>query len=215
MAAILINGQCCRDPTCYPSRMVEYSSNTARGGKQVRTIFRSPWFGRGLRLAVIIGLVAAAWHAWGVWKRFSDDSQTSIKRELTYECAARLPEDALNQHVNEFGNINVKTLCFTEGDFFVAPYELEAVRNGTMNSRRYGNRSIGLALSLPGFFGRSGAGIPTWPYVTFLFAGDRCNDLFVPLTLIKNSYHVASKTGSSQWSSASKERRAVPSTIKA
>lgn len=76
------------------TQAVEYSSNTARGGKQVRTIFRSPWFGRGLRLAVIIGLVAAAWHAWGVWKRFSDDSQTSIKRELTYECAARLPKDA-------------------------------------------------------------------------------------------------------------------------
>ncbi|WP_457300186.1 hypothetical protein [Phyllobacterium sp. P5_D12] len=98
----------------------------------MREIFRSPWFGRGLRLAVVVGLLAAGWHAWGVWDRFGDDRQTSIQRELTYECAARLPEDALKQHVNEFGNINVKTLCFTEDDFFVAPFELEMVRNGTL-----------------------------------------------------------------------------------
>lgn len=95
-------------------------------------IFRSPWFWRGLRLSVPIGLLAAGWHAWGVFDRYSDDLDRSIKSELTYKCAARLREDMLKPYMNEYGNINVRKLCLTEDDFFVAPYELEAVRDGTM-----------------------------------------------------------------------------------
>lgn len=90
------------------------------------------WFGRGVRLSLLVGLTAAGWHVWSVWKRYSDDQEQWFKSQLTYECAARLTEDQLRPYMNEFGNINVKTLCFTDGDFFVAPYELEAVRAGTM-----------------------------------------------------------------------------------
>ena len=38
----------------------------------------------------------------------------------------------LKPYINELGNINLKSLCLTGEDFFVAPYELDEVRNGTM-----------------------------------------------------------------------------------
>jgi hypothetical protein len=95
-------------------------------------IFKSSWFARGLRLSVLVGLAAAGWHAWTVWQRYNDDVDFWIREKLTYECAARLTEEQLRPYMNEFGNVNVKALCFTDRDFFVAPYELEAVRAGTM-----------------------------------------------------------------------------------
>lgn len=98
----------------------------------MRRIFTSPWFSRGMRLSVVVGFIAAGWYAWTVWELYSDDLDRSIKSELTYECAARMGEDELAPYTNEFGNINVKTLCVTQDDFFVSPDELEAVRNGTM-----------------------------------------------------------------------------------
>lgn len=90
------------------------------------------WFRRGLRVALVIGVIAAGWHSWTVLDRYLDDQNALAKSELTYRCAARLSEDVLASRMNEFGNINVRDVCFTDRDFYVAKYELEAVRAGTM-----------------------------------------------------------------------------------
>src|SRR5262249_18365402 len=80
----------------------------------------------------ILGLVAAGFHAWSVWKRYNDDREAWFKRKLTYECAARLSDNELKPFMNEYGNINVRRLCITNDDFFVSLDELDAVRTGTM-----------------------------------------------------------------------------------
>lgn len=90
------------------------------------------WFARGLRLSLPVGLIAAGWHAWTVFERYSNDRDHWIRIELTYHCAAASSDDVLKAHMNEYGNYNVKSICLTDDDFIVAPYEIEAVRQGTM-----------------------------------------------------------------------------------
>jgi hypothetical protein len=97
----------------------------------MHSIFASPWLRRGLRLSLVVGIVAAAWHAWSVFKRYDDDRAEQFRSRLTYECAARQSEDELNRRMNGVGNINVNGLC-ADRDFFVSPQELAEVRNGTM-----------------------------------------------------------------------------------
>jgi hypothetical protein len=53
------------------------------------SVFASPWLGRGVRLAVLVDLLAAGWHAWTVFVRYQKDQISWIKSKLTYECAAR------------------------------------------------------------------------------------------------------------------------------
>lgn len=98
----------------------------------MRAIFASPWFGRGMRLSVVVGLAGGGWHAWSVWERYQEDLTRSINSELTYRCAARLSEEQLRPHMNAVGNINVRTLCLTRDDFYVSLPELEEVRKDTM-----------------------------------------------------------------------------------
>lgn len=103
----------------------------------MRGILASPWLRRGIRLSLLVGFVGAAWHARTVWDRYRDDVDRSIKSEVTYRCAAGLSDDQLRPHMNEFGNINVKTLCITVDDFFVSLDELEQVRDGTLKFEPY------------------------------------------------------------------------------
>jgi len=103
----------------------------------VGRVFGSRWMKRGLRLSVVVGLAGAALHAWTVWDRFRDAYDRSIKNEVTYRCAARLDEATLKPYMNEMGNINVKKVCLTTEDFYVAPYELQAVREGKMDFKPY------------------------------------------------------------------------------
>ncbi|TIT00219.1 MAG: hypothetical protein E5W72_13190 [Mesorhizobium sp.] len=97
----------------------------------MRSIFVLSWFKRGLRLSLVVGLAAAAWHAWAVFKRYDNARFEQFQSRLTYECAARQSEDELNRRMNGVGNINVNGLC-SDRDFFVSPYELAQVRKGTM-----------------------------------------------------------------------------------
>ncbi|MBB3545178.1 MULTISPECIES: hypothetical protein [unclassified Rhizobium] len=76
-------------------------------------------------------------HAWTVWNRFRDAYDRSIKKEVTYRCAAHLSDAQLRPYMNEMGNINVQKLCLTTDDSYVAPYELQAVRDGTMDFKPY------------------------------------------------------------------------------
>lgn len=96
-----------------------------------------PWFWRGMRLSVVVGLVAAGWHAWSVWERYRSDVDSSVRREITYRCAARQSEETLKPRMNEMGNINVNKLCTAGDDFFVSLAELEKVRDGTMDFGPY------------------------------------------------------------------------------
>jgi hypothetical protein len=98
----------------------------------MRSLFTSPWLSRGLRLSLVVGLAAAGWHAWVVFKRYDDAQREEYLSRLTYKCVARQGDEELNQRMNEFGTINVNGLC-SDRDFYVAPYELAEVRAGTMN----------------------------------------------------------------------------------
>lgn len=103
----------------------------------MRRVFGSIWMKRAFRLSIVVGFAGAAWHTWVVWERYNVALSSSIKMEATYRCAARLSEETLKRYTNEMGNINVRRPCLTEADFYVAPYELEAVREGTMEFRSY------------------------------------------------------------------------------
>lgn len=90
------------------------------------------WFFRGLRLAVIVALLAAGWKAWSDFERFQTAITNEIHTENTYRCGAGLDEALLATRKNEFGNINLKGLC-EDRDFWVSPAELDAVRRGAMD----------------------------------------------------------------------------------
>lgn len=97
----------------------------------LQTSYRT-WFLRGLRLAVLVGVAAAGWHAWGVYSRYLDDLTRTAEMQLGYECAARESDEFLRARTNEFGNINIKDICFTGRDFWVSPREISDVRSGSM-----------------------------------------------------------------------------------
>ena len=81
---------------------------------------------------MLVGMGAAVMNGWQSLQRYNDDRDRLLQMRFTYECAALQTEEILRPYANEFGNINVRYLCFTQDDFYVAPYELEAVRKGEM-----------------------------------------------------------------------------------
>lgn len=90
------------------------------------------WLMRGLRLSILIGLIASAWHAWGVYSRYLEDVERWAQVLRAYECAAGKSDEFLTSRPNEFGNINVREFCFTGRDFWVSPKEISEVRSGSM-----------------------------------------------------------------------------------
>lgn len=116
-------------------------------------IFASPWITRGLRLSLVAGIGSAAWHSWTVFSRYDDDRRNWAQEQLTYECAARFSDGELNKHMNEMGNINVKGLCLTDRDFWVAPYEIVDVRKGTMKFETSWEPFDGLGTLFAAIFG--------------------------------------------------------------
>jgi hypothetical protein len=67
------------------------------------------------------------------WGQLNDaDRDKTLQMRLTYECVARHSDEELGKRLNEYGNINVRDICFTDADFWVAPYEVADVRKGTM-----------------------------------------------------------------------------------
>lgn len=90
------------------------------------------WFLRGLRLALVAGLMGAGWHSWDVLDRYSADAATQSSMKLAYECAARQSDEQLASRQNPVGNINVRDLCLTGRDFYVSWPEMQAMRAGTM-----------------------------------------------------------------------------------
>lgn len=95
-------------------------------------VFASPWLGRGARLSLLVGLLAAAWDAWGWFDLYQQEQKRWFKTELMYKCAAALSPEILAPHITEFGTINVRSFCFTDDDAFVSLKELDEVRAGTM-----------------------------------------------------------------------------------
>ncbi|TJV39137.1 MAG: hypothetical protein E5Y02_26875 [Mesorhizobium sp.] len=95
------------------------------------------WLSRGLRAAPVVGIIAAGWHSWDVMQRFQKDSGDTFKQELTYRCAARLPDDYLKSQQNEMGTINVRTACLVDRDFWVSMDEIAKVRAGTLKFEPY------------------------------------------------------------------------------
>lgn len=97
-----------------------------RGG-----IFASPWFARGLRLSLVVGVLSAAWYSWTVFSQYAADRDEWLKMRFVHECAARVSDGDLKKHMNSFGNINVKGVFCADRDFWVSPQEIMEVRNGT------------------------------------------------------------------------------------
>lgn len=94
-------------------------------------IFASPWFGRGMRLSVVVGLVAAGWHAWTVFQRYNADATGWAETRFAYECAARLPTETLWPDSTDTANKNIRGYC-SDRDFYVSMGELQMVREGTL-----------------------------------------------------------------------------------
>lgn len=88
---------------------------------------------RALRLSVVVGLASASWHAWTVFSRYTDDIDQWQRMRFVYECAARIDDAKLQEHTNEFGNINVQPLFCADQEFLVSMKEIKRVRNGTMD----------------------------------------------------------------------------------
>ncbi len=93
----------------------------------------SLWLARGFRLAIVVGLLTAAWHSWGVFSRYEAEQASWLKTRLLYECAARLKDDDLKARATVFGTVNMKGVCSFDGeDRWVSLSEIADVRNGTM-----------------------------------------------------------------------------------
>jgi hypothetical protein len=91
------------------------------------------WLGRGFRLSLVVGIVAAAWQSWTVFYHYDEERQGWVETRLLYECASRLKDDDLKRRVTEFGTVNVKGLCAFDGEnHWVSLSEVTDVRNGVM-----------------------------------------------------------------------------------
>ncbi|MBB6465583.1 hypothetical protein HNQ96_001441 [Aminobacter lissarensis] len=99
-------------------------------------MFQTPyrnWLFRGLRLAVLVGITAAGWHAWTVFSHHIDGNREMGLMQIGYECAARQSDEFLSTRQNEMGNINIRNFCSTGRDFWVSMQEVADVRAGTMS----------------------------------------------------------------------------------
>lgn len=96
--------------------------------------FFSLWIARGLRLSIVVGILTAAWHSWGVFSRYQEEELRWFKIREIYECAARLKDDDLKaMSQSAFHTINMKGVCSFDGeDHWVSLGEIAEVRNGTM-----------------------------------------------------------------------------------
>lgn len=85
-----------------------------------------------MRLAPVVGIVAAGWHSWNVLQRYQMNAASQASMSLTYACAARQSDDLLAARQNPLGNINVRDLCLAGRDFYVSWPEVQAMRAGTL-----------------------------------------------------------------------------------
>jgi hypothetical protein len=92
------------------------------------------WGLAALRLSAIVAICFAAWDA---YRRFHEsvvsDTRAS-QMKIAYECAAKHRDEDLLKARAGTGNINIRGGPFycSDRDFWVAMYEIEQVRNGTM-----------------------------------------------------------------------------------
>ncbi|BCG73414.1 hypothetical protein MesoLj113a_45720 [Mesorhizobium sp. 113-1-2] len=99
--------------------------------------FYRVWFWRGVRIAPVVGVIAAGWYSWTVMDRFQKERVDNVKLSVTYDCVANLSPEVIKQYTNPYGNINVKDLCLTGTDFFVSPDEVARARAGTLKLGTY------------------------------------------------------------------------------
>lgn len=91
------------------------------------------WLSRGFRLALVVGVVAAAWQSWTNFSLYEADQQSWAETRLLYECAARINDDVLAAQVTKFGTVNMKGQCSFDGeDHWVALSEIADVRSGVL-----------------------------------------------------------------------------------
>lgn len=92
------------------------------------------WGLAALRLSAIVGVCFAAWDAYWRFHESAESDTRAAQMKTSYECAAKHRDEDLLKARAGTGNINIRGRPFycSDRDFWVAMYEIEKVRDGTM-----------------------------------------------------------------------------------
>jgi hypothetical protein len=86
-----------------------------------------------LRLSIVVGVGFGLFASYTRFNAYQNQKISNTQSKIRYLCAARISDEWLTQHTNEYGTIDVASICGTvrgEQSFFVNQQEIATVRAG-------------------------------------------------------------------------------------
>ena len=84
-------------------------------------------------MACVVGLFSAGYNVISDLELYSKDKQRSSEIRLIYDCVERIPDELTKAHLNDYGNINAKSLGCSTHDAWVGPHEIAKMRLGKLD----------------------------------------------------------------------------------